>query len=135
MKLYFTYRQLPELSGYTKFEQRIIWINFVVWREQREKDQKESELLAGLIIGGLLTGIVLGFFLIPHGGPFTPFIVGIAFMYLLWMIWHLWNLHAVRRPLRDYMTSAQFSLEPINQRARMFIRPLIWNRGEDDTQS
>ncbi len=127
MKLYFSYKQLPELAKFTQSEKRIIWINFLLHREVTEAKKQRPDKLGFLIIGGFLVGLVTGAIL-TNGDDNGTILSGMIGMATPMASWHFIHLYLARKPLKQYIESPVFSLIPNSVRARMLILPFTWNR-------
>jgi len=125
MKVYLSYKQLPELTKFTPRQRKIIWLNFVEERINARSSQRSSQFFGVAIVFGFLVGILIGALnsKSPEGGGLVGGIAGVA---LTLFATHLWLLHSLRRPLRDYIASDSFSLIPISKRTRIFLDP--WKR-------
>lgn len=125
MKVYLSYKQLPELAKFTPRQRKIIWLNFVEERINAGSSHHSSQLFGVAVVLGSLVGILMGALnsKSPEIGGLGGGMAGVA---LTLFALHLWLLHSLRRPLRDYIASDSFSLIPISKRTRIFLDP--WKR-------
>ncbi len=110
MKIYWSYSQFPELSGYSAGQKKIIWLNLSRWAA--DSDAKScARFIPAILIASLLLGITFGAFNFrnPELGGIVGAMSGVAipmpFFYLI-------GINTRRPILKRYIESDDFSLIP-----------------------
>jgi hypothetical protein len=109
VKIYWSYTHLPELSGFSSRQKKIIWLNLHEWDKSNPKRKDWTRFYLAIIITSFLLGATAGAFSFhdPEVGGLWGGLIGLlapapAF--------YLFGINSRREGLQRYLQSDHFSL-------------------------